>query len=134
MRTIFQIPSAKYVNLAFLVLNLRIFIFLHETLQADSRELIPNMAMVFQGCCPKHPNNAFLVRDLEILIFAWNKLEGVDYKYDSFSTFHPKTQREFFWSQVYFFSFWMKVYSYTISRMLIKSLIMAFIKLQAQNT
>ena len=59
----------------------------------NSRALIANMTMAFRNCRPKRPNNTF------------------------------RTQIEVFWSQVYFFSFWMKVYSFPNSRVLIESFI-----------
>ena len=72
LRTIFSNSIRKIRKSGFFGPKFKDFYFSHETLQADSRELIANMAMVFQGCCPKHPNKAFLVHDFEILIFAWN--------------------------------------------------------------
>ena len=59
--------------MAFLVPNLRIFIFCPKVCnKANFRPLISSMTMVFQNCCPKHPNKTFLVPNLKILIFVQN--------------------------------------------------------------
>ena len=60
---------------------------------------------------PKYGNLEFFVSLHQTL--QLDKLGGVDCKYDnSFQRSSPKTQIELFWSPV-FFSFWIKVYSFT---------------------
>ena len=94
------------------------------------------MKMDFQNCCPRHPKKAFLFPKLRILIFVpLNKLEGVDNKYDnSFSIFQLKDPNRAFLVPIIFFWFWMKLYVFTNSRVLIKNLIIVFIRRQPKNT
>ena len=107
--------------------------------KTNQRALISNMTMVVQNCCPKHPIKASLVPNSRILILhetlLLDKLEGIDYKYDSsFSTFQPKDPNRAFLVLRIVFSFWIKPYVFANSRVLIKNLIIVFIKLQPKNT
>ena len=111
----FQIAAPKYGNLTFLVPNLRIFIFSTKLCnKANSRVLISSMTMVFQNCCPKHLKKAFF---------------GSKFKNSNFCT---ALCNYTIWRV--FFSFWMKLYSFTILSVLIKNLIIVFVKLQPKNT
>ena len=133
----FQIPAPKYRNLAFLVPNLRVFIFCTNLCnKTNSRALIANITMAFQHCSPKHSNKAFLIPNLRICTKLCNKknwralIANITIVFQHSS---PKTQIELFGSKFIFFSFWVKVYIFTNSRVLIKDLILVFIKLQPKN-
>ena len=135
----FQILVPKFGNLEFLVPNLRIFIFCTKLCnKANSRVLTSNMTMVFQNCCPKHPNKVFLALNLRILIFARNFairqfggrwLEILQW---FFNIPARDTNRAFLVPN--FFSFWMKLYTFTNWSVLIKNLTIVFVKLQPKNT
>ena len=74
---------------------------------------------------------SFLRENLEL-----DKLDGVDFKYEhTFSTVQPKDpNRVILVPSLFFVLFWMKLYNFTNSRILIKNFIIAFIKLQHKNT
>ena len=97
----FRIPVQKYLNHALLVANLRIFVFLHQTLQQDKFDDFKYNNNIFKlhHCA----NQAFLFPNLRIFILhqalQLNKFEGVNFKYDnSFLEFQPKNiQIKHFW-------------------------------------
>ena len=107
----------------------------------NSRALITKRTIVFQKCSPKHPNKTFLVPNLRILIFAWNfaikQIRGRWLQmWQSFLNIPAqRPYRAFLVLSLYFlFLFWSKLYSFTNLRVLIKNLIIVFIKLQPKNT
>ena len=117
----FQIPIQKYPNQTFLVRNLRIFIFPPNFATRQVWRCCFQIWQYFQIPAPKYANLAFLVLNLGIFIFH------SDYKYDNIlSTFQPKDPNRAFLVTIFFFflSFWLKLYSFTNSRVLFKNLML----------
>ena len=96
--------------------------------------------MVFQNCCPKDPNKALLIPNLRILIFAENfpirQFGGRWWAiWQQFFNIPAKDSNgDFLVPNLFIFSFWMKLCSFTNSSVLIKHLIIVFVKLQPKNT
>ena len=108
--------------------------------KTNQRALITKMTIDFQSCSPKHPNKAFLVPNLRILIFCMKLCNQTNWRAlitnmtITFENSSPKTQQSIFGPKFIFFWFWMKLYSFTKSRVVIKNLIIVFIKLYLKNT
>ena len=107
--------------------------------KTNSRTLISNVKMVFQNCCPKDPNKALLVPNLRILIFAGNlpirQFGGrwLEIQQQFVNIPAKDRNRAFMVPNLFIFSFWMKLCSFTNSSVLIKHLIIVFVKLQPKS-
>lgn len=79
--SIFQFPAKKYPNEELFVLNLNIFMFLHETSHFEK----------FEGTDFKSDNSLFKFRPKNRQFFherlLFDKLQGTDFKWDSFFKF-----------------------------------------------
>ena len=107
--------------------------------KTNSEALITKRIIVFQNCSPKHPNMAFLVPNLRILIFARNfAITQIGRRWwqilQQFLNIPAQRPKNLCGAKLIFVLFWMKLYSVTNSKVLIKNLIIVFIKLQPKNT
>ena len=109
--------------LILLVPNLKTCHFLHQT------SIFQHQDSKYNNCCLKHPNIALLVQNWRILIFAGNfrtrqfKGRWLQIWQWIFNILAQDRNRAFLAPNL-FFSFYMKLYSFTNSRVLIKSLML----------
>ena len=107
--------------------------------KGNSRVLISSMTMVFQNCCPKDLNKAFFDSKFKNSNFC-TKLCNYTISRAFIRNMTivfiilAKDPKRTFLVPNLFFSFWMKLYSFINSNVLIKNLIIVFVKLQSKNT
>ena len=107
--------------------------------KTNSRRLILNMTMVFQNCCTKKLNKAFLGSKFKNSNFCTKICNYTIWRafirnMIIFFQHFKDPNGAFLFQNLFFFLFWMKFYSFTKLSVLIKNLIIIFVKLQPKNS